>query len=435
MALTSSDGAAADGGLVHYCPFCQWSREASSLTILNQGCERCGCAVSSCTREEYERLAPKFEDTPYERQRARDSTATLTVILVGLFLVPALGVKLGELVFLAPFAAIVFAGIDCVLTARAPGSRRSLWVCLAIAAGLAAGASLLAVLTAISSASATPAFYLGAGGSAGILVAMCLLAQHTVRRTPLLRLVDGVLVAVVVVATGLFFIGFEGFSRGDVLLTLVFLVDLVAASLGIVTVAARPAPRERRVAMMLIAVALAAAAGDGVVSAAAAHQIASAHSLVALFWMFSGFLLAEAAELERLPARDSRDGKADRLGQRWFWTRIVLPLGCVLASPAIMLALALNDALTQSAEIYFGVLFLSTLVIAFARQAYLVVDNGRAILRERALRADVLRRNQELEALTGLASTMTESLEEAPIMERGLAVLHLAARSSSSALH
>ncbi|MFL5840315.1 MAG: diguanylate cyclase, partial [Thermoleophilaceae bacterium] len=51
------------------------------------------------------------------------------------------------------------------------------------------------------------------------------------------------------------------------------------------------------------------------------------------------------------------------------------------------------------------------------------------------LREEVMRRNEELEALTGLATTMTQTLEEAPIVERGLGVLHLAARASSSALY
>jgi diguanylate cyclase (GGDEF)-like protein len=46
-----------------------------------------------------------------------------------------------------------------------------------------------------------------------------------------------------------------------------------------------------------------------------------------------------------------------------------------------------------------------------------------------------MRRNEELEALTGLATTMTQTLEETPIIEQALTVLHLAARASSSALH
>jgi diguanylate cyclase (GGDEF)-like protein/putative nucleotidyltransferase with HDIG domain len=46
-----------------------------------------------------------------------------------------------------------------------------------------------------------------------------------------------------------------------------------------------------------------------------------------------------------------------------------------------------------------------------------------------------VRRNEELEALTALAATLTETLEEDPVVERGLAALRLASRASSMALH
>ena len=91
------------------------------------------------------------------------------------------------------------------------------------------------------------AFYLGAGGSAALLVAMFVLARRTVLGAPIERLVDGVLVSVLVIASGFYFIGLGGFERGDVLLTVVFLVDLLAASIGILSLAARPSRRHRRV--------------------------------------------------------------------------------------------------------------------------------------------------------------------------------------------
>ena len=75
------------------------------------------------------------------------------------------------------------------------------------------------------------------------------------------------------------------------------------------------------------------------------------------------------------------------------------------------------------------------LVLAFGRQAWLLVDHRRAALRERQLRREVVRRNGELEALTALAATLTETLEEAPVIERGLAALQIAARATSLALH
>ena len=433
MSVPGGSGEVA-GAFVHYCAFCRWHREGASLTILTHGCERCGCTLSSCTREEYERLAPQLEENPFERQRARDSSGMLSAVLVGVFLLPALGVKLGQLVFLAPFVVLTFAAIDCVITARRGGERRRVWASLIVGAALAAGASLVAVLSSVAGDGTKAAFYLGAGGTGALLVALCVLARHTVYGAPLERLVDGVLVSVVVVSCGLYFIGLDGFGHGDALLTVVFLVDLVAAAVGIVCLAARPSRRHRRVAYALIGLALAAATGDGLVAAGAAHEVAASPSLVALFWTLAGFFLGAAAEFERAPVSEREPESGERLGRGWVWVRVVLPLACVLVFPAVAVALALTGSLTALALVYFGTLCVATLVLAFGRQAYLIVDNGRAIVRERRLRADVVRRNEELEALTGLASTMTESLEEAPIMERGLAVLHLAARATSSAL-
>ncbi len=420
---------------VHYCAFCRWHREGPSLTILSDGCERCGCALSSCTTEEWERLAPTLEETPFEPRGTRDSSGMLSAILVGVFVLPALGVKLGDLVFLVPFVVIVFAAIDCIVTARVGGPRRFVWIWLATAAGLAASSSLLAVVVSVAGDSTRVAFYLGAGGSVGVLIGLCVLARHTVFGAPIERLVDGVLLAVVLVASALYFVGLRGFDRGDVLLTVIFLVDLAAASVGILCLAARPSRRHRRVAWALIGLALAAACGDAVVAAAASNQIGSNVTVVALFWTVAGFLLGAAAEFERAPVKEADEQLGEHLGKGWVWIRVVLPLACVLVFPTIALGIGVLGSLSTFALTYFGVLFLITLVIAFGRQAYLIVDNGRAFIRERKLRSDAVRRNQELEALTGLASTMTESLEEAPIMERGLAVLHLAARSTSSALH
>ena len=70
------------------------------------------------------------------------------------------------------------------------------------------------------------------------------------------------------------------------------------------------------------------------------------------------------------------------------------------------------------ALVYFGVFLAALLVLVFGRQAYLLVDNRRAIDRERSCSRRDGRRNHELEALTGLATTMTQTLEEAPIVER-----------------
>jgi diguanylate cyclase (GGDEF)-like protein/putative nucleotidyltransferase with HDIG domain len=82
-----------------------------------------------------------------------------------------------------------------------------------------------------------------------------------------------------------------------------------------------------------------------------------------------------------------------------------------------------------------GCLSSAGLLVALRRQARLVRDHRETVARERALHAEMKRRNEELQALTALATTMTESLEEASVVERGLEALSLAARPTSIALH
>ena len=108
----------------------------------------------------------------------------------------------------------------------------------------------------------------------------------------------------------------------------------------------------------------------------------------------------------------------------------------VASFPALGLGVWLDDGSLAPWQLaFFATFFMLALVVAFGRQAYLLLDNRRAVTRERRLRREVMSRNAELEALTGLATTMTQTLEEAPIIEQALGVLHLAARASSSALH
>src|SRR5438874_13813592 len=99
------------------------------------------------------------------------------------------------------------------------------------------------------------------------------------------------------------------------------------------------------------------------------------------------------------------------------------------------LVLTVTDGIGAWGLAFFGAFFVVVLGLSFGRQAWLLVDNRRAVMGERRMREEVMRRNEELEALTGLATTMTQTLEEAPIIEQALGVLHLAARASSSALH
>jgi diguanylate cyclase (GGDEF)-like protein len=266
----------------------------------------------------------------------------------------------------------------------------------------------------------------------GVLGGAALLARTNLRGARLDQLGDAVLLATLVVAVGGFCVAIPGFERGDFLLTVVFIVDLAAVLLGALATLAGIGGRERTVGWAIVAGCATAAIGDGLTSASAAGDLGQVVSITAILWAATGCSLAVAARLDRnepvpAPVETSR--------RRWVLVRVVLPLVAVLALPAAAGVIALNRPLKAWEAAYFGCFFIFALVFSFGRQAYLLLDNRLAVTRERSLREQVMRRNEELEALTRLASTMTETLEEGPIIERGLDVLRLAARTTSSALY
>ena len=421
---------------VHYCAFCGWRRGAHSLTILDPRCESCGCCLSSCTTEHYERSGLAHEEAHVgETARADASSAFVVLFAGGPFLLPVIGVRLGDLLFSIPFAMLAFAAVYCVRAAAGARERRGIWVWLAASSALASTSSAVAVVSSVAGGGVKVALYLGLTASVALAWATLHMARLALVGAKRERLVDGVMFAVVAFGAATWFLLVPGFRHGDHLLTAVVVVDLVALGLAVASLAARPARRHRYVAGAVVAAATAAVAGDSLVSAAAANQIQTGSWGTALLWALAGYFIAAAAELERRPMRDAGADADDEAGVRWILGRVVLPLAAVLAFPAMAVAVAASHPLDTVDVAYFGGLFVVTLVVAVGRQAYLLVDNRRAMVRERRLREVAVRRGGELEALTGLATTMTESLEEAPIMERGLGVLHLAARASSAALH
>jgi diguanylate cyclase (GGDEF)-like protein len=175
-----------------------------------------------------------------------------------------------------------------------------------------------------------------------------------------------------------------------------------------------------------------AAAGDGLVAAAAAHEIGFMVWLTALMLTLANAAVAVAAGA---PAPAADDPKADRLsGRRWMLVRVAVPLCAVMSIPAVEVGIWLNGDLSPWNAGYFLLFFLVAILITFSRQAYLMYENRLALARGRRLSEQMMRRNEELEALTGLATTMTETLQEQPIIERGLDAMRLAARTTSSAL-
>src|SRR5215210_401589 len=94
---------------VHHCPFCSTQRAGESATMLDPHCERCGGTLRAVPAGEAEQARRADADTKSEPAPRRDGTGIFALLLVGPWLLPALGVKVGELVFLGPLFLCAFA--------------------------------------------------------------------------------------------------------------------------------------------------------------------------------------------------------------------------------------------------------------------------------------------------------------------------------------
>jgi diguanylate cyclase (GGDEF)-like protein/putative nucleotidyltransferase with HDIG domain len=421
---------------VHYCVYCGWSREASSLTMLSPRCADCGCALRAADRADFERLAPSLREVAAPIHRRSDTTAVFACLVSLPFLLPLIGVHVSDIAFAVPLIMLIFAALRCAHAAGVATPRRGMWVALTAGCGAAAAASALALASAVTGGTLTAAFYLGTLGSVGLLAAGVVLTARTLPGARLERVVDALLWCAVIAALGTYFVVIPGFADGDPVLTSVFLIDLVAVILFAFSLLARRGLRTRRIGWCLVGAAASAAIGDGLVAMHAAGWLPSLSGAAAVLWAAAGFGAATAAEAESPDLDAPAEPQDDPTGARWLMARVLLPLTAVVFFPALGLAVwAVEGHLSVLELIFFGTFFVFGLVAAFGRQAYLLLDNRRAVTRERRLRREAMTRNAELEALTGLATTMTQTLEEAPIIEQALGVLHLAARASSSALH
>ena len=207
---------------------------------------------------------------------------------------------------------------------------------------------------------------------------------------------------------GVWFVAVPGFKRGDAVLTSVFIVDLAALALAAIPTLAAAARADRRTGWWLLGVCAGATIGDGYVAAGGLSP-----AVTALSWTAASICLVGAATCREIArANPQPEDDQDDEHSAFVVARIVLPPLGVIAFPLAAAILAARHELTSSGALYFAVFFVTTLLLAFGRQGYLLLDNRRAVIRERRLRGEVVRRNEELEALTGLAATMTETLEE-----------------------
>src|SRR3954447_16469939 len=108
---------------VHHCPFCAWQRPAASATMLAPHCERCGGTLRAVEADRAEEARSEDADTKAEGKRGGDGTAIFAVLAVGPWLLPLLGVRVGDLAFVGPLVLCAFA-VAALAGGRAPRRRR-----------------------------------------------------------------------------------------------------------------------------------------------------------------------------------------------------------------------------------------------------------------------------------------------------------------------
>ena len=411
----------------HLCPFCGWHRSAASSTMLDPRCDDCGGHLRPVRERDLDRARRDDAEVPHVPGISGDVTGVFAALITFPWLLPILGVHLGDIVFLVPLVLLAFATQRTMVAAAREPSWRWGWRAFVVAVAAAAVASVIAVVSAVwFHGIAVGAFYVGMIGSVALACGAAANAARLLSGVGWERVVDAVLLCLVAVALTVFLVVVPGIEHGDLALTAVVVIDLAAFGLAAVGAVAHGGGRRSPAAWWLVAGIGMVVVGDSFVAAAAAGDVPALSGLVAVLWAAAAYCIASAAEVGlNAPAEIARGEAA--VQRRWVLVRVVLPLAAVLAYPALALWLHLGDVLPPWGVVYFAAFFLSALVLAFGRQALLLVEHQRNVVRERRLRREATERSEELEALTGLATTMTQTLEEAPIVEQALGVLASAA--------
>jgi hypothetical protein len=104
---------------VHDCFFCGWRREASSATVLEPRCERCGCAVRSGTRSNLASLP----DDPAPASKSSASgiapVVRLTAAFLTMFAAAQAGyAEAGPAISLAAFGAAGLVSVPLLVPSR-----------------------------------------------------------------------------------------------------------------------------------------------------------------------------------------------------------------------------------------------------------------------------------------------------------------------------
>jgi diguanylate cyclase (GGDEF)-like protein len=364
------------------------------------------------------------------QSRTDSSGAFVIALAAGPMVLPVLGVHVADLIFALPLITCVWAAIAAFSASRRCPERRLGWLWFSGACAVAALASVFGIVGKVTGGGATAALYVGLIASGCLVVAGGTMAGRALRAKGWSALVDPLLLAGVGASIVVYQLVLPGFEHGDAILTGALVTDVAAM---VLTVAAAAGTASRPVKAWLIIGLAAVCGGDGIAAGSASGASFLSESFTPVLWAIAAACLAVAAGRDR--EQEASDEVVD-ISRRAAYVQVLLPLGAIIGYPVTVGVLALLHHRHWLGPVaFFGPLFLASTTIAFARQAVLLVEQRRAAVRERRLSVEAMRRNRELEALTGLATTMTEVLEERPVMERGLEALRVAARTSSSALH
>ncbi len=354
----------------------------------------------------------------------------MIALAAGPFVLPVLGVRLADLLFGVPLVVLPWAAAAALAAGRRRPERSGAWRWIAVACASAAFASALGVVTQVAGAGATAGLYAGLAASACMVVGGAVLAHGALRQGGWAGLADPLLLAATAVLTVVYLVVIPGFAGADVVLTVVVVLDL-AAFLLVAAGTAGDLPAGAK-SWLILALAV-ICTGDATAVAQDAHLTFLPIGVTPVLWALAGWCLAIAAGRER-SAAPGGSASPPEVAPRRTYARVLLPLAAIVAYPAIAVGVGLGQGDWVRPGLFFGPAFLLSTVVAFARQAVLLVEQDRAARREARLHAEARSRARELEALSRVASTMTEVLEERPVIARGLEALDALARTSSTAL-
>src|SRR3954453_3883707 len=117
----------------HHCPMCAWHRPAASATVLKPKCPRCGGILRAVRADELERARREDADTAAAPRRGDGSAALrlllpgTALLLAGTWLLPLMGVHVGDFAFAPAFILCAFAGGRAADEAGTDGRWTALW--------------------------------------------------------------------------------------------------------------------------------------------------------------------------------------------------------------------------------------------------------------------------------------------------------------------